>query len=710
MNITNLEFTQATLEIFCGLICLLINAIISINGHNTKSMKLIKQLFFMTSVIFFAESLAYIYRGNIDSLSIFITKAGNFVVFVLNFLLTSLFIRYTYSVMEEKEIVLKPIYRQIIDICTLSAIVIVLVSQFTNWMYYFDEMNYYHRNTGWYVYTLLSLALPVVTLILVTKNRKSLSKTTFVSLVLYVLTPLIAIVIQSFIYGIAIVNFGIALSIFIMMFAYLNDWNKGRIIDPKEQERNKKAYQTMTLFAIMVMIMSVSILSCVFSIQRILNRNTESDNQNIAYIVSERIDNEFLKSKTVTQTMAKDYNVKQFLMKDSLNESEYDIVSYLKSIKNGFGYDMVYVIQDNSKVYYTNNGFAEFMNMENHANKWYIDFVASNVDIDLNVDTDEVNHWDLSVFTNARILDDNGNLIGVCGIGKDIHELQDILKKYEELYNIKIHLVDENGLIQICTDDKKILNEIVDISELEAKDSNSFSQKDKNDQHVLSKYMDELGWYLTIEFEDTSTQTLFGITAPSVLIYIVGIFFMGVVFAVFNIRERKAYKEMKEKKKASLTDDLTGLGNRRAYNLDVEMMVNLGLKNDLVLMLIDINGLKKVNDTMGHSAGDELIIGTANCLNNTLAEYGKVYRVGGDEFIAILYCSKNELKDILETMNHVVNNWKGKTVHELSISKGYVEREENKDMTYREMISLADKRMYEDKRTYYMEKEKHYKK
>ena len=51
---------------------------------------------------------------------------------------------------------------------------------------------------------------------------------------------------------------------------------------------------------------------------------------------------------------------------------------------------------------------------------------------------------------------------------------------------------------------------------------------------------------------------------------------------------------------------------------------------------IDLNGLKRVNDTYGHVAGDELIRAAADCMKNSFNEYGKIYRIGGDEFAVII--------------------------------------------------------------------------
>lgn len=72
----------------------------------------------------------------------------------------------------------------------------------------------------------------------------------------------------------------------------------------------------------------------------------------------------------------------------------------------------------------------------------------------------------------------------------------------------------------------------------------------------------------------------------------------------------------------------------------------MGAGDDFVYASIDVNGLKIVNDEIGHAAGDELIKGAAKCMKEVIGSYGKVYRTGGDEFVSIFFASKEQLETI----------------------------------------------------------------
>ncbi len=172
-----------------------------------------------------------------------------------------------------------------------------------------------------------------------------------------------------------------------------------------------------------------------------------------------------------------------------------------------------------------------------------------------------------------------------------------------------------------------------------------------------------------------------------------------VIYTTRVIDEEKKEKDKLIRK--SQTDELTGLFNRRAYEEDLDAHGSLVAVDDFIYISMDVNGLKVVNDTKGHMAGDELIIGACQCMKESLGAYGKLYRVGGDEFVAILFLSADKIKDVLDDFNKTIENWSGTLVDSLSISYGYICKKEKPEMTVRQLGSIAEQRMYEDKDAYY---------
>lgn len=152
----------------------------------------------------------------------------------------------------------------------------------------------------------------------------------------------------------------------------------------------------------------------------------------------------------------------------------------------------------------------------------------------------------------------------------------------------------------------------------------------------------------------------------------------------------------------SNTDEQTGCLNRRAY--EEFLMHEQAVPETFTYVTMDLNGLKTVNDSLGHAVGDELIFGAVQCIRRCLGNYGKIYRTGGDEFVALIYADAQTLERIMQDFEDVQTQWTGKRVSSLSISTGYVAKREFPDLTITELARIADQRMYAAKGRYYKTK------
>jgi diguanylate cyclase (GGDEF)-like protein len=145
-------------------------------------------------------------------------------------------------------------------------------------------------------------------------------------------------------------------------------------------------------------------------------------------------------------------------------------------------------------------------------------------------------------------------------------------------------------------------------------------------------------------------------------------------------------------------DELTGLQNRRAFEEKVKDIV-FNCPEYYCVVMLDLNGLKKANDTYGHDAGDELIKAAAECLVASFKESDSIYRIGGDEFCVINSWSKVEAEHAIEKLRERTLNWKGNLVNGFTISAGVSVKKDDVDIS--NIIKEADQKMYESKRCYY---------
>lgn len=216
------------------------------------------------------------------------------------------------------------------------------------------------------------------------------------------------------------------------------------------------------------------------------------------------------------------------------------------------------------------------------------------------------------------------------------------------------------------------------------------------------KHVKTIGLHDVIAVAGYITVMICGVVVEA--IYSVGTTYVATSIADIFIYIMLQNKVIEKWIKRSNTDRLTGFFNRQAYESEVKHIESNEEEIKPAYVSIDVNGLKSVNDTLGHEAGDELIIGAAECLRQCFGAYGKLFRIGGDEFVALIHVNDFQLGKIQNDIDEVTENWSGKLNQKISFSCGYVSAAEAMNMTLNQVAALADKRMYEEKRRYYQEK------
>lgn len=150
------------------------------------------------------------------------------------------------------------------------------------------------------------------------------------------------------------------------------------------------------------------------------------------------------------------------------------------------------------------------------------------------------------------------------------------------------------------------------------------------------------------------------------------------------------------------TDALTGVSSRHAYNKRLKALNAQGVPGNLAAFTIDINGLKQVNDTLGHDAGDELIVGAARCVETAMGEEAGCFRTGGDEFVVLAPMSAGAAEDAVLRLKGETDDWRGRRVHTpLTLAVGYALAADNLGLSAEQLIREADMAMYAAKAEYY---------
>ena len=207
-----------------------------------------------------------------------------------------------------------------------------------------------------------------------------------------------------------------------------------------------------------------------------------------------------------------------------------------------------------------------------------------------------------------------------------------------------------------------------------------------------------LSTYKTLDDNRCSVERFF--SKYFVILFLI-LFIMLMCLLIFILLTiSKTHKNLMLKKLAYI-DTMSNLKNRSAYEEKITELSRSQSCRDLVYISVDINGLKRVNDTLGHLAGDQLIKGTSSILRSVFSEDCFIYRIGGDEFCVITSKEPKEVDKLLNNLNTLAQCWSGSLVKELSFSTGVAYMNSLSTFDIKELIRMADKEMYKNKKDYY---------
>lgn len=175
--------------------------------------------------------------------------------------------------------------------------------------------------------------------------------------------------------------------------------------------------------------------------------------------------------------------------------------------------------------------------------------------------------------------------------------------------------------------------------------------------------------------------TLFGVLVYTLLLFVIDIFYTS---------------------KMAYTDARTGLFNKAGW--DVLMNNHALFEKTVGMMMLDLNRLKYINDTMGHEAGDKMILNFANILRNNIPASNTICRWGGDEFtVLILNANQEIMEQYMRGIREAVNAYNDSgEIPALYYAAGYVLSTEFPGLSPQKLLEKADERMYIEKQNWYI--------
>ncbi len=186
----------------------------------------------------------------------------------------------------------------------------------------------------------------------------------------------------------------------------------------------------------------------------------------------------------------------------------------------------------------------------------------------------------------------------------------------------------------------------------------------------------------------------------------------SIKFSVEVCRNVSEHKKLEEKlQEAAITDELTGLLNRRGFLAAAEHELHVANRESrkMALLYLDLDDMKGINDRFSHKEGDSALRDTANLLRKTFRESDIIARLGGDEF-AVVFAEPSETDVELTVTEHFLRNVAAHNAqsgrsYQLSLSLGIAHYDPKQRCSLDELMTKADSLMYRQKRQFKQERE-----
>lgn len=259
------------------------------NNFDSKKRKWLLLMQVFTAVLLFNDALAYIFRGYSGILGYYMVRISNFIVFLLSNVIMSFFHAYVCSYLfADKE--WKTIRRtKVVSYICAIGVVFVIISQFTNFYYYFDADNLYHRNTGYIISLLIPVIAMFIDLSLLLQFRKNIRNKIFASMLSYILLPLVAASIQTVWYGVSLINLSIGLAMICMYIASMNEqnWEMYQLLKKKTEVEERLSIAETLNKCVKALSSNVDIDAAIDHLMCVINEYFKGDRSYIFEIIED---------------------------------------------------------------------------------------------------------------------------------------------------------------------------------------------------------------------------------------------------------------------------------------------------------------------------------------------------------------------------------------------------------------------------------------
>ena len=416
--------------------------------------------------------------------------------------------------------------------------------------------------------------------------------------------------------------------------------------------------------------------------------------------ITQKVESWMIEPVIVAKTMASDRFLQNWIAaeQDNLSSADYEntLCHYLKNFQEKYHYDTVFFVSSSSGRYYYQDGINKIVSPQDEHDIWYYNFLEMNQENDIELDLNQTANDAVTIFTNFRMEDDEGNLLGVAGVGFSVANIQQGIEEYEERSGMTLHILNQGSADNSFDRPYKSFiseeelqealggNSQIDIAQFQENTLNWVDFEDGTNC-VIVKEIPSLRWYLIAYKTSDSIAQIFFQQMSHNFIYIVLILFscVAITSAVAIYMNGKLLK-------MENIDALTDIPNNRLFEQQFRTMHRKRGSGQQTFFMFDIDHFKNLNDSKGHLYGNMVLSYVAKELKELISDRGICARWGGDEFVGALYLSSEEAKVLLGQFAHRLE-YDHEEFH-VTISCGLTQVKKKSTLT--ELIAQADHALY----------------
>ncbi|MBL4613367.1 MAG: GGDEF domain-containing protein [Magnetovibrio sp.] len=341
----------------------------------------------------------------------------------------------------------------------------------------------------------------------------------------------------------------------------------------------------------------------------------------------------------ISSLMANDTFVHEWVHDGELKPER--MVRYLDKIRSRYDAFTSFFISSKTLRYYHYEDSSRILSETNLEDRWFFEARDMKDPYVVNVDFNHQQERNITIFINYRVIDNDGEFLGVTGVGLGLGSVSKLVKTYQEEFRRNVYFVDQAGLIQVHADPeiagKTTLYDVLgmrDIADKVLANGRGSYAYDGVDGKVLltTRYIPELKWHLFIELPES--QALADMKRGFIRNMLIGpaVIALTILLIIYTINIFQGRLEQ-----MAITDKLTGLSNRQHFDLSLTQAIKRFRRDErpFSLLMMDIDNFKLINDQLGHLAGDKAIRHAAKVIRDQSRDSDLLCRWGGEEFVIL---------------------------------------------------------------------------